>query len=104
MQKIVVRVKTTRRPISDQVIGYRFQAATPNQDARKMKARKKGGEVLGFYATEQSTTAFTKRHLVLESSDYSSVNQRDFDRFKANLKGMGFTHYQFADKTEVSEL
>ena len=104
MQKATIRIKEVRRPISDETIGYRLQAAHPNQAARKMKTVKKKGEVVGFAPTANMTTSFTRQYLAYESSDATDLSERDFERFKDNLKSLGFTHYQWVDGLEIVPL
>ena len=94
--KVIIRISEKKRPISEETIGFRFQAAIPNQAAKKMKpfTTKKGDR--GFIATDVPAVSFKKDYLVYETGDMSDINERDFERFLKGLKGMGFSHYQWA--------
>lgn len=94
--KVTIRIQEKKKPISDETIGFRFQAAIPNQAAVKMKPVKKKGEHVGFMATNIPTTSFRKDYLIFETGDMSEINERDFERFLGTLKGLGFSHYQWA--------
>ena len=100
--KVVLKLKEVRRPISDDTIGYRIQAAIPNQAARKMKPRKdkKTGDV-HFVATGETTTSFSKQYLIAESSDMTNeLNEQVFQRLRDNLRWMGYSHFEWVSDEE----
>lgn len=101
MSKVTLRIKQVRRPVSDELIGYRLQAAFPNSAARKMKPIKQKGQVVGFSATKQETTSFRGEYLITESSDMTAVGEKDYEKFRAILRDMGFTHFNLAGSEEA---
>lgn len=98
MSKAIVRVKVTRRPRSEEVIGFRLEAAVPNAAGRVMKAKRAGGEVVAFYATEEPAPSFRRPYLVDQGSDNPWITQSDIDRFLTGLKRSGFDDFQLVGK------
>jgi hypothetical protein len=98
MQRAVVRIRTVRTLTTDRIIGYRLEAAIPNNQGRVMKARHDGAEVVGFYATDAVNPSFTRAYLIEQSSDCSCVTTREVGRFLANLKRQGFDTFNAIGK------
>lgn len=97
--KALIHVKVARHPISDEVIGFRLEAAVPNEAGRVMKARKSSdGQTLGFYATQQTAPSFRRPFLIEVSSDYSELDQKKVDRFKDNLRWQGYREFELTGK------
>lgn len=81
MSKVIIKQKTVKRPISGEEIGFRLQAAIPNDAGSKYdKTDERGRRV-----------SFAKKYLVAESSDMTSMNERMVDNFLETLRFQGFT-------------
>lgn len=99
MSKAIVRVKVTRRPRSSEVIGYRLEAAIPNEAGRVMKASfDSAGDVRGFYSTGEPTPSFQRPYLIEQGSDNPWITQGDVDRFLKHLKWSGYDQFQLVGK------
>ena len=69
-----------KHPISEETIGFRLQAAIPNQAGRDWRGNPK--------------PSFTKRYLVAESSDMSAMpEEKDYVKFCEELKFLGFKEF-----------
>lgn len=98
MSKALIHVRAVRRPISEEVIGFRLEAAVPNQDGRKMKARRtKEGDV-SFYATQEATPSFRRPYFIAESSDYPFIDRRKVERFMKDLEWQGYREFELVGK------
>lgn len=93
MSKVLIHVKTNRRPISEEVIGFRLEAAVPNMAGRKMKARKNGDSV-SFYATQEPAPSFRGSYQVAVGSDFNDITPDILERFKRDLKWDGYTEFE----------
>jgi hypothetical protein len=95
----VIHAKVVRRPISGQIIGYRLEAAVPNQQGRKMKPlyNSEGG-VESFIATHEAVPSFKKPYLVAQSSDYNAIDKTTINRFLDSLRFTGFRDFEFFGK------
>jgi hypothetical protein len=93
MSKAIVRVKITRRPRSDEIIGFRLEAAVPNEAGRVMRARKENGQTVGFYATSQPAPSFRRPYLIDQGSDNPWITQGEIDRFLTKLKWEGYDQF-----------
>lgn len=96
--KALVHVKTVRKPISDEVIGFRLEAAIPNQEGRVMRAKKNGGETVGFYATQQPTPSFRKPYFIAQSSDYTDIDPKKIERFLDELRWHGYREFELVGR------
>ena len=81
MSKCLVRVTTATRPNSGGFIGYRLEAAVPNTAGRKVKARREGRELVGFYSTDIEAPSFRHPYLIKQSSDRSRITPADVSAF-----------------------
>lgn len=99
--QVVLKLKEVRRPISGDVIALRIQAAVPNDAARKMLPRRDGatGDV-SFIATNETTTSFSKKFLVAESSDMVSPCEKVFAQLREHLLWLGYSHFLWWDDAE----
>ena len=79
MSTALIKLKEVKHPISEETIGFRFQAAHPNRAGRN----RKGDEI----------PSFAKKYLIAESSDYPSVTETEFDKFTKSLSLFGFTEF-----------
>ncbi|MCL2874730.1 MAG: hypothetical protein FWF12_00250 [Betaproteobacteria bacterium] len=105
MSKALVRVRTTRHPISEEVIGFRLEAAIPNSDGRIMKVRHDAnGKADSFYATKEEAPSFRKPFFIEESSDYSLIDERKLERFVSNLKWQGYDEFELVGKYQGEPL
>ena len=92
----VIRIQTSRRPISGEIKGYRLQATVPNKAARKSKAAFNGlGEVTKFTMTKEEIPSFKRPYLIHESSDLPFPSESDFKRFIQALKWEGYVSFEF---------
>ena len=85
MTKAILKLKTVKHPISEEIIGFRLQAAIPN----------KAGKAFG-----KSVPSFKRPYLLGESSDYSEDYLKEhidtvLDSFKNNLKWQGYDQAEF---------
>lgn len=95
MSKAIIRIKTVRTKTTDEIIGYRLEAAIPNEAGRQMRARRDStGEVISFYATAKSQPSFTGQYLIEQSSDMSVVQPRAVQRFMENLRFSGYDQFR----------
>lgn len=83
--KAILKVKTITHPISEEIIGYRIQAAVPN----------KAGKAFG-----KEVPSFKKPFFILETSDFSYDYLKEHflkvvDRVKADLKWQGYEGGEF---------
>ncbi len=82
----------------------RLLAAEYNMEGRKMRPIERGGEIVAFQVFKESPCpSFRKEFLVAESSDYTFLSDRDFERFLNRLKWLGFTHFKWADAVDEME-
>lgn len=94
--KAVVHVKTVRRPISDEIIGFRLEAAIPNEAGRVMKAKHVGnGELDGFYATDEVAPSFRKPYFIC---DRAFNGKKDIERLKEDLAWYGYKEVQYVGR------
>lgn len=94
--KALIRLRFTRRPISQEVLGYRLQATVPNLAARKMKAIiGQDGTADSFAATKEQVPSFRKPYLIAESSDCSSIGKNEIEKFIKDLMWQGFDEWEF---------
>ncbi|CAM3121685.1 hypothetical protein [Cupriavidus taiwanensis] len=97
--KAIIQLKCTRHRSSGEIIGFRMQAAIPNEAGRVMRACTDGqGEVLSFYATSQLAPSFNRPYLIEETSDYSLIGKGEMKRFLEKLRWQGYTAYEFVGK------
>lgn len=83
MAEVIIKKKTIKRPISGDEIGFRLQAAIPNnQGGRFDKEDDRGRKV-----------SFGKQYLVGESSDFISLSDKMLDNFLENLRFQGFDEF-----------
>jgi hypothetical protein len=82
--KALIKIREVKHPISEQSIGFRIQAAHPNNAARNFK-----GEAI---------PSFTKKYLIAESSDFSVITDVEYNRFADNLRNL----HGYDDLTIVS--
>lgn len=80
----IIKKKTVKRPISGEEIGFRLQAAVPNNAGGRFDKEDSMGR----------RVSFGKQYLVAESSDYSELDDRTLDRFLDNLRFHGFTEFE----------
>jgi hypothetical protein len=86
--KAIVQVKAVKHPISEEVIGFRLQAAHPNMAGRDWRGNPK--------------PSFAKRFLVAESSDHSAmINEQEYERFCKELRFLGFTEFPIVATPKV---
>jgi hypothetical protein len=83
--RATVRLKEIKRPISEETIGFRLQAAVPNSE--------------GF----KGMTSYKKPFLIVESSDYDmQFIEGNFlkvlEDFEKKLNWQGYTDLQFSQK------
>lgn len=83
--KATVRLKTIKRPISEETIGFRLQAAIPN--------------AAGF----KGMTSYRRPYFIAESSDFSEDYIEGhfaeiLGEFEQELNWQGFTDLQFQTK------
>jgi len=80
--KAAIKVKTISRPISGATMGYRIQAAVPNQD----------GNCFGW-----PTTSFRKEYLISEKGDFINWPTEDqVTKFLVGLEFFGVTEFEAA--------
>jgi hypothetical protein len=96
----VIHVKTVRTKTSDRIIGYRLEAAVPNQQGRVMKHFGDGD----FYATEEVAPSFRKPYLIAESSDFNSINKQRLVKFMQDLSWSGFSQFELYGKYDGEPL
>lgn len=94
----MVHVKITRHPLSDEVIGYRFEAAIPNMEGRVMRARKAGGETVSFYATSEAAPSFRSPYFIDQSSDETAITPKVIQRFIDRLTWKGYRSFEAVGK------
>jgi hypothetical protein len=93
--KAVVHVRTVRHKLnSENIIGFRLEAAIPNLEGRVMRRLKDGD----FYATQQVAPSFRKPYFVLESSDHTNVGPKQISKFLDDLRWQGFNDFDFIGK------
>lgn len=98
MSKALIHIKNVRKPISDEVIGFRIEAAVPNSQGRVMRAKQINGETVGFYATKQEAPSFRRPYLIEVGSDHSSIDPTKVNRFLDDLRWQGFTEFEFVGR------
>ena len=101
--KALIHVKISRHPISEQIIGFRLEAAIPNMDGRVMKARK-DGDSTAFYATDERAPSFRKPYLIEQTGDYGRISKDKIDRFMDRLKWEGFKDFELIGKYQGEPL
>ena len=100
MCKATIHVRTVRHRISERVIGFRLEAAIPNQAGRKMKPLGDGD----FYATKETATSYRKPYLIAESSDHSFIRAKEIKSFLDELRRAKFDQFEFEDKYDGDPL
>lgn len=99
IMKALIQVKTVRQPISGNVLGFRIQAAVPNEAGRVMRANFNGeGQAESFYATKETAPSFRRPYFISETSDYTTLGIREVDRFLKDLQWQGYRKYEFVGK------
>lgn len=85
--KALVRLKEVTRPLSEETIGFRLQAAIPNS----------AGKAFG-----KEVASFRGDYLILESSDHSATEleagnafQRIVEGFASDLRRFGYTEFEW---------
>lgn len=83
--KATVRLKTVKRPISEEIIDFRLQAAIPNTSGYK------------------GMTSYKRPYFIAESSDYSEDHieghfAKILGDFEKQMHWLGFTDLQFNAK------
>ena len=103
--KALVRIKTVRRPNSQEILGFRIEAAIPNDAGRVMRARKEGGETVGFYATGASTPSFVRPYKICESSDHTTIGAKKVTEFvEKQLYWQGYKDIAYVGKFDGTPL
>lgn len=103
MSKALIHAKITRHPISEEVIGFRLEAAVPNMSGRVMKVRSSGDSV-SFYATQQPAPSFRGQYLIKQSSDYDQIDAATLERFMELLKWEGYSEFDLVGKYQGEPL
>ena len=98
--KAAVHVRTVRHKLSEGIIGFRLEAAIPNQEGRVMRATKDGD----FFATKQETTSFRSPYFLAESSDHSAIGEKQIGRFLDQLRWIGYDQFEFVGKYQGDPL
>jgi hypothetical protein len=85
MANAILKLKTVKHPISEDVIGFRIQAAIPNRAAK---------------AFGKAVPSFKRPFFLAETSDHSEAYLQEhfeevLDSFKANLKWQGYDTAEF---------
>lgn len=81
VSKAIIKIKETRRPISEDTIGFRIQAAVPNMAGRDFRGN--------------AVPSFRKPYLIAESSDFSAIEDKDYERFTENLRKLhNYTEFE----------
>ena len=103
--KALVRVKITRRPTSRDVIGFRLEAAVPNEAQRRMVPRfDGGGEIEGFVIKSDMVPSFRRPYLIQASSDEPYINETVVKRFLNVLRWEGYRVFEFMGKYQGEHL
>lgn len=103
--KALIKLAYVRRPISQEVIGYRMVAAVPNRAGRKMKVRfGQDGTPESFYATKEEVPSFRKPYLICESSDHLAIGRKEIESFLERLKWEGYEDWEFVGKWDAQPL
>lgn len=97
MSKALIHVKPVRKPISEEVIGFRLEAAIPNMAGRVMRARQDGDSVV-FRATKEEAPSFRKPYLIEQSSDHNAIDRRKVERFMDALRWAGYDEFELIGK------
>ncbi len=98
--KATVHVKTVRRRTMNEIIGFRIEAAVPNQEGRVMKPIGDGD----FYATKEHATSYRRPYFIAESSDHSWIDKKTMERFLSDLRWRGYDKFEFEGKYEGEPL
>lgn len=78
--RALIKIKETKHPISEVTIGFRIQAAHPNKAGRDYRGN--------------PIPAFRKPFLIAESSDYTTITEKEFDTFTGHLRSFhGYTEF-----------
>lgn len=85
MSKAMLRLKEIKRPISEETIGFRIEAAVPNCAAK---------------AFGKPTPSFGKKYLITQTSDVSESELADrfesmLEKIQKDLKWCGYTDSYF---------
>lgn len=103
--KALIKVQHVRRPLSQELIGYRLVAAVPNMEARKMKPRMgRDGKVESFAATDQRVPSFRKPYMISESSDHSMIGKREIEDFIQKLIWEGFDQWELVGNWDLEPI
>ena len=84
MSQALLKIKATKHPISEETIGFRIQAAVPNNAGRDFRGN--------------AIPSFAKKYLISESSDHTTVGVKQLDSFLNDL-----TFQKFNDFVIVSD-
>lgn len=99
--KAIVRVKTTRRPTSREIIGFRLEAAVPNEAQRRMVPSFNGeGEIESFIYKSDFVPSFRRPYLIQASGDEPYINEEVLKRFLKKLRWEGYRLFEFFGKYE----
>ena len=79
MSQALLKVKETKHPISEATIGFRIQAAVPNQAGRDFRGN--------------AVPSFAKRYLISESSDHTEVGVKQMADFINDLQFQNFNDF-----------
>jgi hypothetical protein len=80
MTTALLKIKQVKHPISEEIIGFRIQAAIPNNAGRDFNGN--------------ACPSFVKKYLIDESSDHTSLSDdRIADFTKKNLAFQGYTKF-----------
>jgi hypothetical protein len=74
----MLKIQTTKHPISEDVIGYRLVAAIQNM-AGHMRGR--------------PIPSFRKPYFICEGSDLPAITQQDIDKFVKDVRWQGYTQF-----------
>ena len=97
--KALVRIKTTRRPSSREIVGFRLESAVPNEAQRRMIPQFDAlGEVDGFIVKGDMVPSFRSPYQILSSSDEPYVNEDTMKRFLSKLRWEGYSLFEFVGK------
>lgn len=80
--RVIIRAREVKKPISQETIGFRLEAAIPN-----MAGKAFGHEV----------PSFKRPYFVAESSDMNYVTDNDIRRFCETLKFQGYKQFEYLE-------
>jgi hypothetical protein len=79
MCQALLKIKATKHPISEETIGFRIQAAVPNNAGR------------GFHGN--AIPSFAKKYLIGESSDYTTLGDKQIAAFVDDLNFQKYNEF-----------